>query len=144
MIVLVDIDHVISDAGWRDSMLGGIHSWDEYHGAASEDLPVEEMVSLVNCLSVAGHEVIGFTARPERWRKMTMDWMILHGVNLSDVLMRGDDDFRAADKIKMELVEKSLEGRAIDLVIDDNEAVCAAFRAKGITTLYVSVRGAVR
>jgi hypothetical protein len=140
MLILVDIDHTISDAAWRDGMIEN-ESWDAYHMASIKDPPVQEMVNLINAMSLTGHVVYGFTARPEKWRKLTMDWMVSHEVLIFYVLMRNDEDFRPADQIKTELVDDYLKRITIDLVIDDREDVCLAFKARGITTLQVSVRG---
>lgn len=140
MIVLIDIDHTLSDAAWRDGMIAD-SSWDDYHAASEKDEPVKEMVDLVNSLESAGHEVIGFTTRPERWRSLTIAWMVKNEVNVTDVLMRRDDDYRPAEKIKSDLFDDFLRKENVGLIIDDNEATCAAFRAKGITTLCASVRG---
>ncbi len=114
----------------------GSASWDEYHSASKDDEPVKEVVLLVNALARDGHEVIGFTARPEKWRLLTNRWMLEHFVMLSDILMRADDDFRPATEIKMEITKNHKP----DLIIDDREDICKMFGEKNVTTLQVRAR----
>lgn len=135
MRVFIDLDHVICDSAWRDGMMG-TSSWDEYHEASKDDPPVREIVALVNAMSRAGHDVMGFTVRPEKFRLLTNRWMLEHDVMLSDILMRQDEDFRPAHQIKMEITDGHLRP---DLVIDDREDVCRAFRERGITVMQVTV-----
>src|SRR4051812_48533865 len=91
-IVLVDIDHTISNAFPRDGMIGNT-TWDEYHGAAPDDEPLHDMVKLVNALHDAGYYLVGLTARPAKWRNMTLCWLIKHGVVLDELLMRPDEAY---------------------------------------------------
>jgi phosphoglycolate phosphatase-like HAD superfamily hydrolase len=139
MIILIDLDHTVSDAFWRDGMIEA-EDWDSYHLASDGDAPISEMVSLVNSLSQAGHEVVGFTARPDKWRGLTMAWLVRHGVMITTLLMRADEDYRPSDTLKMALAEEFGIER-VDMIIDDREDVCLAFKAKGITALMCMVRG---
>jgi hypothetical protein len=145
MIVVVDIDHVLSDAFPRDSMLEGAErwdGWDSYHLASVNDRPVAEMVELVNCLVAAGHHLVAVTSRPDKWRGLTLGWFVDHGIVIHELLMRADEDYRSAVEIKTSLVRERYQPwmrHQIGLVIDDRDDVCAAFRSEGITTLQVSV-----
>lgn len=146
-IILCDIDHTLSDASWRDPWLGehGLDAkWDKYHSEAIHDQPIAEMVRVVNGL--AHHDdirVVGLTARPEKWRQLTMDWLVKHGIMIDELIMRPDADFDPAPVMKLNMVK----GRFVDLsrliLIDDREDVVAAFKSEGITSLlvYARVRG---
>jgi hypothetical protein len=142
--VLVDLDHVVFDAFWRDPMIGTA-SWDEYHAAGREDTPVYDIVHLLKALSDSGHTIIGFTARPAKWRKQSMEMCLKFDVPLDDLLMRPDDNYRPAPEVKMELAlaffrSEQLLKESVALVLDDREDVCAAFKGLGITTLQVHAR----
>lgn len=141
MILLVDIDHTLSDAAWRDDMIIG-GDWDAYHTAGREDAPIQEMVELINGMADSGAMIIGVTARPDKWRTQTMQWMVKHFVQMHEILMRHDNNYRPSGDMKVELVkqrfgenlEKIPTGTAV-LFIDDNEKVVEAVRALGITVL---------
>jgi len=128
MIVFIDIDHTVSDAAWRDAMIGGEGGWDAYHLAAVRDKPIEPMANIVRALHLASHTVVASTARPEKWRQLTMAWLIQHDVPFDLLLMRGDKDFRPSPLIKL---DHSKEGGQPDIVIDDRDDVCKAWAAKG-------------
>lgn len=140
IIVLVDIDHTISDAAWRDDMLNN-RDFDAYHLAGKEDAPIQEMVELVNALADSGATIIGCTARPEKWRTQTMQWMVKHQVCMDEILMRDYNTFAPAAETKIGLLQKrfgpmleQLQGKHV-LFIDDNEKVIETMRAAGITAL---------
>lgn len=141
--ILTDIDHTLSDAFHRDNMIGG--PWDEYHAAAAADEPVHDMVEVLRSFALNGFIIIGLTTRPEKWRQLTMDWCVKHDVPLDELLMRGDDDYRASHEIKRRQALERFNGEAglrenVLLVMDDRDDVVAAFRALGVTVLQVSAR----
>jgi hypothetical protein len=77
LIALVDIDNTISDARWRDPWVG---DWDLFYSHGIYDCPVLPMVRMVNALSRCGDTIVHLTGRPERWRDLTLTWMVRHGV----------------------------------------------------------------
>lgn len=147
--LLIDIDHTIFDAAWRDDMINN-NDWDAYHLAGKEDKPIQEIVELINTLSQAGQhiygyawEVVALTARPGKWRKQTMDMFLKYNVSIDEILMRPDDNFRSAAEMKIELIKEYFgeDLGAINhnvILIDDNDKVIEAVRALGITTLHIS------
>lgn len=146
-ILLLDIDHTISDAAWRDEMMAS-GDWEAYHLAGREDKPVAEISELIKTLSTSDYEtwqIICVTARPEKWRTQTMQWFIRHRIPVDEILMRPDLAFRSAFIIKTELLKtrfgenlEELHGCHV-LAIDDNEKAIEAFRGLGITTLHIAV-----
>lgn len=141
MILFCDIDHTISDASWRDGMIGGDGGWDAYHLASENDKPITEMIWLVNHLKLSGWLIICLTTRPEKWRQLTMGWLIKHGVHFDELVMRPDKDFRPAPIVKVEQAQKIVADLTRCIVIDDREDTIEAFKAIGVTTLQVSANG---
>jgi len=143
-IILVDLDDTVS-ASWRREHLIA-DSWDAFHADLVNDEPIWDIVRLINCISDAGSTVIiGLTARPEKWRRITQDWLLKHGVNLDDLLMRPDEDYRPSAQVKVDLVAEMCGGAdaikdKIALVIDDRDDVLKAFAALGVTTLHINAR----
>lgn len=135
--ILVDIDHTISNAFWRDTMIG-IGTWDEYHAASENDQPLEAVVGLIRRLH--GHyNIIGFTARPEKWRQLTMKWCIKHQIPLDELLMRANSNYEPAPIIKRALIEKRFgkEHDEIAFVLEDREDVCEMLKGLGVAVLQV-------
>ena len=138
---MLDIDHTVSDATWRDGMIG-VEPWDTYHQAAPKDKPIPEMVGLVAVLSREFH-VICVTARPEKWRNLTMTWLIKHNVLFHELLMRPDDCYLPAPESKLKVVKQRLGEdfkSEVAFVLDDRDDVAAAFKGEGVTVLQVHAR----
>jgi hypothetical protein len=135
--VLVDIDHTISNAFWRDAMIGVV-TWDEYHQSSEKDLPLYDMVALVRLLHNC-YNIIGITARPEKFRSLTMSWCLKNGVMFDELLMRDYDSFTPAPITKLQLIERrfSKPAKEIAFALEDRDDCCAALRGLGITVLQV-------
>lgn len=142
-IALVDIDHTLSDAAWRDDMIAS-GDWDAYHTAGKDDKSIIEMAVLIQSLYRDEWKIICITARPEKWRTHTINWMIKHNIQVDEILMRPDNAFRPASDMKVELLKQrfgeNLEELAGSYVVffDDNDNVIEAIRGLGITTLQCS------
>lgn len=138
--IIIDVDHTISDAAWRDNLIGG--PWDDYHTASATDQPIDEIAQMLQMIG-RGFFVVGCTARPEKWRGLTMQWLTKHGIQMDELLMRPDDDYRPAPVVKVDLCKRRF-GMAwpheIAFVMDDRDDVAAAFKAEGITVLQVHAR----
>lgn len=137
-IVLVDVDHTLSDAAWRDHMLGS--DWDAYHAESVHDKLKFDIARLVHSLHKMEHPIVGLTGRPEKWRALTTQWMLRHGVPMHDLIMRPDDCYLPNAECKITMA-KACYGpelaKEILMIIDDNEEVIKTFHAEGITCLHV-------
>lgn len=144
-IILVDIDHTLSAAWHRDPMIGGCGGWDAYHAASKNDEPIHDVMSLTNALHKSGWTIIGLTARPEKWRNLTMQWLVRRGITMDELLMRPDEAFHPAPEIKVQLATDKFGGteqlkNQVAFLLEDREDVCEAFHQLGITTLQVRGR----
>lgn len=140
-ILLLDIDHTISDAAWRDDMIAD-RDWDAYHLAGKEDRPIEEVCQMIRDLYYAEErwEIACLTARPEKWRNQTMKWLVDNDIPINQLLMRSNDDYSSAGESKAKLLKFiQLETYEHVLLIDDNDKVIEIMRANNITTMQISV-----
>jgi hypothetical protein len=138
MIVACDIDHTLSDAWWRDGMIG-VKSWDEYHDAGADDFPLKETIELIRALS-SHYSIVGLTARPEKWRSQTNRWLMDNYVPMHHLLMRPDDDHRSSPLVKMDLLTAHCPLSEVAFVLDDRADVASAFVEKQVTVLQVHAR----
>ncbi len=152
MIIFFDIDHTLSDAFHRDGMIEDVMTdWDQYHAESIHDEPIPAMASLVRLLNetrnsfAPGTTLVGLTARPEKWRALTMRWLVQHEIPLTHLLMRADDDYRPAKELKLDLARGFVAPHALEdvpgvIVIDDREDVVMAFNTIGIVGLQAFTR----
>lgn len=144
--VLVDIDHTLSDAFHRDGMIG-VETWDAYHAASIDDEPLHDVCGLVRALALQGYAPVGLTSRPAKWRQLTNQWLIRHGVPLDTILMREGEDYRPSAEMKTALAleyfggEEALRER-VAFILEDRDDVASAFHGLGVTVLQVYGRRA--
>lgn len=138
--VICDVDDTVASAFWREDLIG--NGWDEYHSQLHLDKPIEPVLEMLRALERCNYVIVGCTARPEKWRKLTMEWMIKHDVPMHTLLMRPEGDFRPARELKVDLVKDYFKTNldTVSLVLDDREDVVEAFRALGITALRVMAK----
>lgn len=137
-LILVDLDHTISDAFHRDEMIG-VTDWDTYHSRLIEDDPCHDFLDLLQSFNGL-FKIVGLTSRPEKWRSLTMKWLAGHKVMLDDIWMRPNHDYRPAHEVKLSLCREKIGDDWKDRIlflIDDNEKVVAAFREEGVGCLQV-------
>ena len=134
-ICLVDLDHTLTDAAWRNDMIG---DWDKYHESSIHDKPCTDICTLIDLLRGNGIIVVGLTARPEKWRKLTQQWLIKYGIMIDELLMRPDTNFEPVGALKVNIAREvfgdDLESRIL-FVLDDRDDVVSGFKALGVTSL---------
>lgn len=129
--VLIDIDNVIANAVWREGMIDQ-KGWDAFHEASLQDAPIDAVCTMIN--SFATYHICLVTGRPEKFRQVTMEWLLNHSVWLDELLMRPNDDFRKSPEMKVDLVQKRFSNPKEDVafIIDDRLDIIEAFQAIGI------------
>jgi hypothetical protein len=120
----------------------GQRNWKPYYEAADFDQPDHAMIGLINTLASA-YQIVAVTARHEAFRNGTAAQLLKHGVEIDELLMRPDNDFRSAVDVKIDLVDQFTDGKIAErclLILDDREDVVRAFRQLGVTGLVVHKR----
>jgi uncharacterized HAD superfamily protein len=135
-LAIVDIDGVIADVRHR------VHyveqrpkNWKRFFAAAVSDEPHPEGLAVVAKLA-EDHDVVFLTGRPEHLRDDTTAWLARHGLDSHRLLMRPEGDRGPSARFKVREVERLARHRTIAVVIDDDDAVIAAMRTAGYTTLH--------
>ncbi len=141
MIILCDIDNTIRSSAWRDDMITNGDSWDDYHVAGFMDQPVQEMLALLRTFRWAGYKTIALTAIPEKWRQITIQWLIKYQIPFDEILMRPDDNYLPAAELKLFLAKNRIPFlMEVAFMIDDRDDVCEAFQKAGVTAFQCYVR----
>jgi len=134
-IVIFDIDGTLADNNHRQYFVSdGRKEWDKFFSLMGDDLPVLPVIELCQALFASdNYEIQIFSGRPERYRRLTEQWLAWNSVPLS---MRKDGDYRPDAEVKEEMLLKlEKEGKQIAFVVDDRKPVVEMWRKHGIVCL---------
>ena len=134
--VIFDIDGTLANVDHRRDILKKKPSdWDGFFSAMENDTPNSAVVDLYNLSRESGlYETILVSGRPERYRKLTENWLVWNKIDFEVLIMRKDDDLRADHVIKEEILEELLgQGKTIAFVVDDRKSVVDMWRKNGLT-----------
>ncbi len=142
-IVLVDLDHTLSDARWRNNMIKDKmtkEDWREYHVRCYLDPVFEPVANVVRALRLMGTQIYVVTAREEYVRHMTHEWMTRHRIPMDALFMRSVGDATPSARLKAKQIVYAVPTQdlaRIKLIIDDREDVIEEFARLGICGLKV-------
>lgn len=140
-LAVFDVDGVLADVRHRlHHVEGRRKDWDAFFGAAPDDPPLAEGVTLAQ-ESAKDCEVVYVTGRPERCRADTLAWFARHGLPAGRLSMRRDGDRRPARLAKPQLLRSLARDRVVAVVVDDDAQVCAAYRGAGWRVLQADWMG---
>lgn len=131
------MDGVLSDASGRQHFLEGpFQYWEKFFQACGEDDPIPEAVEMVRLLDPS-LVVILLTARPDRVRPQTLDWLARHPVRWDLLVMRDEFDWTSSHTFKRtELRALEARGFAVRLAVDDDPKNVDMYRRAGVPALY--------
>ena len=137
---IVDIDGTIADTEHRIHYITNGHkNWDAWHANAHKDKPIEEVIGILDMASEAGIKIVLCTARDEKCRKDTIQWLVENDIPYDALYMRKLGDRRDDDIIKYELLQEIREaGYNPILALEDRDRVVKMWRAAGIRCLQVA------
>jgi phosphoglycolate phosphatase-like HAD superfamily hydrolase len=130
-LAVFDLDGTLADTRHRLPFLERRpRDWNAFFAAAGRDPLLEEGAALAATWA-AGCEIAYVTGRPERCRRDTQEWLERHGLPAGRVWMRAADDRRPARTTKLELLRRLARHHTVEVVVDDDELVCAACERAG-------------
>lgn len=137
-----DIDGTLADNDHRMHHLeNGKKNWDAFFAEQHKDEPYQAVLDVLHALAydrgkMLGDKIIIVTARDERFRLDTMEWINRHipwlpeeDVHMRPLGFRGDDD-----KMKVRIIKDWLAanpGYTVGAIFDDRHRIIDAFRAEG-------------
>ena len=133
-----DIDGTLADNDHRQHYLSGNKNWDAFFAEQHKDEPYQAVLDVLHALAydrvkMLGDKIIIVTARDERFRNDTHDWLNKHiEFDLTDSVFmrplghRGNDDILKVDIIKQWLVDNP--GYKVGAIFDDRHRIIDAFR----------------
>ncbi len=133
--VIVDIDGTISDLTHRlQYITGDTKDWKSFFANVTDDLPMENMLMLVEAIGMAYH-IILCSGRSEVAREATIEWLHKYEVMWDELYMRKDGDHREDCVVKEEFLKQIQEKYNVIAAIDDRKQVVNMWRKNGILCL---------
>jgi hypothetical protein len=163
-ILVVDLDGTVSDDRHRTHLAEAAASvkvsretqdkvdemWNVYHSLLVNDSPHEDIMMLINAMHVRGHSIIFSTARNEKWRNHTIEWLRRHcgfsAIHCA-LLMRPNGDHNRSSELKPKMVIEHLdrfykggypEVRECLTVIDNSWLVLREWEMQKVETIYIN------
>jgi len=149
-IVIVDIDGTLANADHRMSLVlepeaypGATQAiradarWDEFWSLLHKDSPEPGIIALTNAMYEAGHRILLFTARPDRFREVTQNWLQDHGVHFHELHMRSAADAQRHDlEVKRDMFAQVVGDPAkVLFIVEDRQTVVDMWRGMGLKCL---------
>ncbi|MGH3737543.1 MAG: hypothetical protein ACRDT6_18330 [Micromonosporaceae bacterium] len=132
---VLDIDATLSDVRHRlHHLRRRPRQWEAFFAAAGADEPLPEGLAVAETLAEA-HEIVYLTGRPERIRRLTQRWLDQYGLPAGRLLMRSEHDRSPAAAMKLRRLRRLAAERPVAILVDDDEAVCAAATGAGFTVM---------
>ena len=137
MIIVFDLDGTLADCRHRRYHVeNNPKNWKRFFDEMVMDPIVPSLAQLLYSLQNPSNRILICTGRPEAYRRVTEEWLHSFNVCHFKMYMRKDNDYRADNIIKKELLDAmTAEGHRPDLSIDDRESVVSMWRENGIPCL---------
>jgi hypothetical protein len=139
--ILVDVDRTLANIDHRVHHLdpeqnNGKKNWKAFFAGTPYDTPNDWCVDIVSRYYGSDVKVLLVSARGEETRAATEEWLLRHNIDVDDLIMRKEKDYREDPIIKEEMYREHIEPHYdVMFVIDDRPRVCRMWRDIGLTVL---------
>lgn len=144
--VLVDMDGTLVDvSSLRELMLSIVNEdgtyqvdgLDTFHEQARFCPAIWKTIDRCENWWTQGYSVLIVTARSERYREYTKEWLNRYCVPYTELFMRAEGDLRPDYDVKKDLLYRIREKWDVEHAIDDNPSVLQLWEEEKITTTVV-------
>ena len=117
-------------------------AWQNPDNILRLDYPNELVVSVLRDWRERGKHIVIVSARNDKNRAVTEEWLAKYGIHYDALYMRPDGDYRPDNVFKQELLDNIRKGGEdlIERVYDDRNQVVDMWRANGIDCIQVVPR----
>jgi hypothetical protein len=134
-VAVLDIDGVLADVSHRlPHLQRRPKDWAAFFAAMADDPVLEPGRELAHQLAL-DHPIVYLTGRPHRYAPVTQGWLDRHDLPHGHLIERRDGDRRPARIAKPAMLSELARHVPIHVVVDDDEAVCEAYRQAGYRVL---------
>jgi hypothetical protein len=135
---VLDIDGVLADVAHRvRHVQASPKDWDAFFAGMADDPVLPEGLRLAWELA-EDHDVVYLTGRPAGFADVTRTWLQTHELPDGPVVHRRDGDRRPASVTKAALLRAIAARTTVRVAVDDDPAVCAAYRALGLHVVHAT------
>jgi phosphoglycolate phosphatase-like HAD superfamily hydrolase len=137
---IFDLDGTICNTEHRIHYITNGHkNWDAWHANAHKDEPINEVLDILRMAAANDIKIVLCTARDEKCRAETLEWLSVHDVPFNALYMRKLGDRRDDDIVKFELLEQIYEAGYNPIVVfEDRNRVVSMWRSAGLRCLQVA------
>lgn len=123
-------------------MDGPFRNFDAFHRMSSWCPPIGWVLLEAHRYAEMGYAIVVVTAREDKWRELTFDWLEEHNVPFDGLWMRRTGDFRPDYEVKKEIYHDLTHVHDYDIrvALDDNPNVIRLWEEVGIPEI-VTVPG---
>lgn len=137
LTVLCDIDGTLADTRHLHYLAYGEHAdYEAFHSLAQHAPAIEWVVSEVRGLP-SNYLVVLVTARQEKFRKQTIEWLVNNRIYYNSLWMRPDGDGRPDYLVKQEVLRVLEKEHDIVRAYDDNPSTVRLWLENQIPTVVV-------
>ena len=115
-------------------------AWQAPENILKLDVPNELVVSVLRDWRERGKRIVIVSARNDKNRAVTEQWLAKYGIHYDALYMRKDGDYRRDSVFKQELLDNVVGRVLIERVYDDRNQVVDMWRANGIDCIQVVPR----
>jgi hypothetical protein len=143
MDVICDIDGTLADLTHRRHWVATKpKNWKAFFQNIEQDKPIDPVIQVIKSLYFDQYEIVFCSGRGDEHRDVTRVWLARHIGEWAEqcpLYMRAQDDFRADDIIKEELLAQiRKDGYDPKIAFDDRDRVVAMWRRNGIQCFRVA------
>jgi FMN phosphatase YigB (HAD superfamily) len=136
--VCLDVDGTLCDVtSIRHHVLSRKKNYDAFHYLSAYCPPIDWVADLAVEARDDGLVVIVVTARMEKWRLLTENWLEHNDIPYAELHMRADGDIRKDRAVKEEILAALQERYHIIWAVDDNPSILEMWRDHGILAVEV-------
>ena len=139
--IVLDIDNVVLSSGFIlqeifEQKLKGDAKWDYFYQHCNSDR-VKLMSKIIPFIRSFPEDVVTIisTARSERCRRGTAKKLWQYKIGFEEMYMRALDDYRPAEEVKREHLQKIMENYDVICFVDDSLENCEMAKDMGILAL---------
>lgn len=141
-VIICDLDGTLASMEWRRHFVADPshkkQDWVSFFNGIPFDAVVPEVKKMLEDYAAQGFTIIYVSARPDNYRKPTMDWLHKHECPPGKLVMRRSNDMRADEKVKQDILNQKLPKDRIFKVIDDRPQVQQMWESNGLDVVKVT------
>ena len=137
-LVLCDIDGTVANNDHRQNVLKAFDDWDEFFSLLKDDEPIQVIIEMVKHEVEFNNHLIFLTGRPEKYRKMTEDWLSKYFDNGFSLLMRKDGDRRNKIIVKEEIFNENFKKSQIKACFENDPELVKLWQKLGLNVIDIN------